>query len=98
MRIACCTLEMIALIFLLFVSFNGAFNHLNAPSTDLVSRPTSDLISAWGEPDRVAVATDLGFDTSQLDTVEIWSYANPSRSVVVRDNVVVSIRNTRVRS
>ena len=92
MRIPCCTLEMIALIFLLFVSFNGAFNHINAPSTDLVNRPTSELVSAWGEPDSVAVASDLGVRTAQLETVEIWSYANPSRSVVVRDNVVVSVR------
>ncbi len=92
MKIACCTLEMITLIFLLFWSFNGAFNYVNGPSTDLVSQPTSELIATWGEPDSVAVATDLGLRTSQLETVEIWSYANPSRSVVVRDNVVVSIR------
>ena len=92
MKIACCTLEMITLIFLLFWSFNGAFSYLNAPSTDLVSRPASELIASWGEPDAVAVATELGFRTSQLETVEIWSYANPTRSVVVRDNVVVSIR------
>jgi hypothetical protein len=92
MKIACCTLEMITLIFLLFWSFNGAYSVLNAPSTDLVSQPTSELIATWGEPDTVAVATDLGFRSSQLETVEIWSYANPTRSVVVRDNVVVSIR------
>ena len=92
MKIACCTLEMITLIFLLFWSFNGAFSVVNAPSTDLVSQSTTELVTAWGEPDSVAVATDLGFVTSQLETVEIWSYANPSRSVVVRDNVVVSIR------
>ena len=92
MRIACCTLEMITLIFLLFWSFNGAFSVLNAPSTDLVSRPASELVASWGEPDSVAVATELGFHSSQLETVEIWSYANPVRSVVVRDNVVVSIR------
>ena len=92
MKIACCTLEMITLIFLLFWSFNGAYSVLNAPSTDLVSQPTSELVASWGEPDAIAAATDLGFRTSQLDTVEIWSYANPTRSVVVRDNVVVSIR------
>jgi len=92
MKIACCTLEMITLIFLLFWSFNGAFSVVNAPSTDLVSQSTTELVTAWGEPDSVAVATDLGFDSSQLETVEIWSYANPVRSVVVRNDVVVSIR------
>jgi len=92
MKIACCTVEMITLIFLLFWSFNGAFSYLGAPSTDWVSRPTSELVSAWGEPDRVAVAADLGFNSAQLETVEIWSYADPLRSVVVRDDVVVAIR------
>ena len=51
-----------------------------------------ELVSAWGEPDAVAAAVDLGFDWSRLDTVEIWFYSNPSRSVVVRNNAVVSIR------
>jgi len=83
---------MITLIFLLFWSFNGAFSVLNAPSTDLVSQPASELIASWGEPDTVSVATDLGFRSSQLETVEIWSYANPTRSVVVRDGLVVSVR------
>lgn len=92
MKIACCTMEMIALIFLLFVSINGGFSYLNAPRTDLISESTTELVSAWGTPDSVAVATDLGFDSSQLETVEIWAYANPSRYVVVRDDVVVSIR------
>jgi len=92
MKIACCTLEMITLIFLLFWSFNGAYSVLNAPSTDLVSQPTSELIASWGEPDAVAVATDLGFRASQLEAVEIWSYANPTRSVVIRDGIVVSVR------
>ena len=92
MKIACCTMEMIALIFLLFVSINGGFSYLNAPRTDLISESTTELVSAWGEPDSVAVATELGFDSSQLETVEIWSYDDPVRSVVVRNNVVVSIR------
>ena len=92
MKIACCTLEMITLIFLLFWSFNGAFSVVNAPSADLVSQSTTELVTTWGEPDSVVVAMDLGFHASQLETVEIWSYANPSMSVVVRDNVVVSIR------
>ena len=92
MKIACCTMEMIALIFLLFVSINGGFTYLNAPRAGLISESTTELVSAWGAPDSVVTATDLGFDSSQLNTVEIWSYDNPSRSVVVRNNVVVSIR------
>ncbi len=92
MKIACCTMEMIALIFLLFVSINGGLSYLNTARTNLVSESTTELVSAWGEPDSVAVATDLGFNSSQLETVEIWSYVDPLRSVVVRNNVVVSIR------
>ena len=92
MKIACCTLEMIALIFLLFVSFNGGFNYLNTPRTDLEPRSTTELVSAWGEPDRVVAAVDIGFASSQLEAVEIWSYDNPLRSVIVRDDIVVSIQ------
>ena len=92
MKIACCTLEMITLIFLLFWSFNGADSVVNAPSTNLVSRPASELVTAWGEPESVTVAADYGFLSSKLENVEIWSYANPARSVVVQNDVVVSIR------
>ena len=94
MKIACCTMEMIALIFLLFVSINGGYSYLNnaTPETDFVSRPTTELVSAWGVPDSVVSATDIGLTSSQLAEVEVWSYYHPVRSVVVRDNVVVSIR------
>ena len=87
-------MEMIALIFLLFVSINGGYSYLNnaTPETDLVSRPTTELVSAWGTPDNVTAATDLGLVSSQLAEVEVWSYYHPVRSVVVRDNVVVSMR------
>jgi hypothetical protein len=92
MKIACCTLEMITLIFLLFVSLNGGFSYLNAPETDLESRSTTELVSAWGEPDRIVAAADIGFASSQLEAVEIWSYENPLRSVIVRHDMVVSIQ------
>ncbi|MBU0596514.1 hypothetical protein KJ567_07515 [Candidatus Bipolaricaulota bacterium] len=92
MKIACCTLEMITLIFLLFVSMNGAFQVLDAPGPSLISRSTTELVSAWGAPKSVVTARDIGFRTSQLDNTELWSYANPLRTVVVRDDVVVSIR------
>ena len=84
---------MITLIFLLLMSMNGAYNYLNSPpSADLVSRPTTELVSAWGTPDTVVAATDVGLVSSQLAKVEIWSYANPARSVSVRNDIVVSIR------
>jgi hypothetical protein len=95
MKIACCTMEMVALIFLLFVSINGGYSYLNndaTTTTDLVSRPTTELVTAWGEPDAVATATDLGFVSQKLAEVEIWSYYHPVRSVSVRNNVVMSIR------
>ncbi len=92
MKIACCTMEMIALIFLLFVSLNGGFSYINAPRTDLISESTTELVSAWGAPDSVVAAVDLGLLSSQLETVEVWSYEDPLRSVVVRDDVVISIQ------
>ena len=95
MKIACCTMEMIALIFLLFVSINGGYSYLNDTATartDLVSRSTTELVSAWGSPDEVVAATDIGLLSSQLAEVEVWSYYRPVRSVVVRDDIVVSIR------
>jgi hypothetical protein len=92
MKIACCTLEMITLIFLLFVSFNGGFNYLNTSRVDLEPRSATELVSAWGEPDNVVLANELGFLSSQLEAVEIWSYEDPLRSVIVRGDVVVSIQ------
>jgi len=41
-------MEMIALIFLLFVNINGGYSYLNndtAAKTDLVSRPTTELVT-----------------------------------------------------
>jgi len=92
MKIACCTIEMITLIFLLFVSINGAYTHVSPPTENLVSRPATELAAAWGEPETVADATEMGFRSSQLAGVEVWTYGNPARSVLVRDDVVVSIR------
>ena len=92
MKIACCTMEMITLIFLLFVSFNGGYSYLNTTETDLEYGSTTELVSAWGEPDRIVFANELGFVASQLEAVEIWSYENPLRSVIVRGDVVISIQ------
>ena len=93
MKIACCTLEMFTLIFMLLVCINGGYSYLNTtPRVDFISRPTTELVSVWGTPDNVVAATDAGFVSSQLAEVEIWSYDNPARSVSVRDNIVVSIR------
>jgi len=92
MKIACCTLEMVALIFLLFVSLNGGFNYLNEARAGLEPVSTTELLSTWGEPDAVVAANDLGFASSQLETVELWSYRNPHRTAIVRGEAVVSIR------
>ncbi len=93
MKIACCTLEMITLIFMLLVCINGGYSYLNTtPRVDFISRPTTELVSAWGAPDSVVAATDVGFVSSRLAKVEVWSYDNPARSVSVRYNIVVPIR------
>jgi len=93
MKIACCTVEMVALIFLLFVSINGGYSYLNnTPRTEFVSRPAAELVTAWGEPDTIIEANEFGFLSARLAEVEVWSYDNPARSVVIRDDIVVSIR------
>ena len=93
MKIACCTLEMIALIFLLFVSRNGGFTYLNEARADYAYASTTELVSAWGEPDAVVAANDLGFASAQVDAVEVWTYADLERSVVVRGDAVLSIQD-----
>ena len=91
MKIACCTLEMVTLIFLLVVSLNGGFQYVQE-NADYTNRPAAEIISAWGEPDSVVLAEDLGFFSTQLDTVEVWSYDDGDRSVIVRDDVVIAVR------
>ena len=92
MKIACCTLEMITLIFLLFWSFNGAVQVLDAPGPNLISQSTAELIATWGRPVSVVTAAEAGFRTAQPERTEVWTYADPARTVVIRDDVVVSIR------
>jgi len=70
MKIACCTMEMITLVFLLLWSFNAAFSVVNAPLMDLVSRSTTEPGTAWGEPESAILAADLGFSSPQLNAVE----------------------------
>jgi len=48
----------------------------------------------WSDPSRTDRKSAAG--TSRLAKVEVWSYYNPARSVVVRNNVVVSIRPSRL--
>lgn len=92
MKIACCTLEMISLIFLLFVSLNGAFSYSDGASASLVPASATELMSTRGEPDSIVAANDLGFVSSQFEAVEIWSYDEPSRFAIVRDGLAVSIQ------
>jgi hypothetical protein len=91
MKIACCTLEMITLIFLLVVSLNGGFTYVQ-DHADYTNRPAEELVSAWGEPDAIVVAADVGFASAQMDDVEVWSYENTGRSVIVRSGTVIAVR------
>jgi len=91
MKIACCTLEMITLIFLLVVSLNGGFQYTE-DYADFTNRPAEELVSAWGQPDEVVAAADVGFASSGMEDVEVWSYRNSDRSVIVRGNTVIAVR------
>ena len=91
MKIACCTLEMITLIFLLVVSLNGGFQYTEHHA-DFTNRPAEELVSAWGQPDTIVAATDVGFASSGMEDVEVWSYSNTDRSVIVRGNTVIAVR------
>jgi hypothetical protein len=95
MRIPYCTLQMVTLIFLLFMSINAGLTHTGPTSADFINQPAERLLSAWGAPHAVIQSSDLGFTTSALATVEVWVYERPARSVVVRDGVVVAIRTTQ---
>ena len=92
MKIACCTMEMIALIFLLFVSLNGGYSYLDGTDDGFAPASTTELLSTWGEPDTVVFAEDLGFLAAQLGDVEVWSYEDLARSVIVRGGTVVAIQ------
>jgi len=91
MKIACCTLEMITLIFLLIVSFNGGFSYLE-DQADFTNRPAEELVSAWGQPDEIVAATDVGFASTGMENVEVWSYDDTNRSVIVRNDTVIAVR------
>jgi len=92
MKIACCTLEMITLIFLLFLGFNGGQQYLNAAQTEAVPATTTEMVALWGQPDKVASAADVGFASAQMTDIEVWSYANLQRTAIVREDQIISIR------
>ena len=96
MRIPFCMIEMVALIFVLFLSFNAAHTYCSAPEPVAINSPTTQLRAAWGNPSRVVSASDVGFTSPRLAPVEVWHYENPNRSVVVRDDVVVSVARSDV--
>ena len=91
MKIACCTLEMITLIFLLVVSLNGGFQYVQE-NVDFTNRPAADLVSVWGEPDAIVAAADVGFASADMGDVEVWSYNGSNRSVIVRGGTVIAVR------
>jgi len=39
---------------------------------NLALSSTTELVAPWGEPDSIVAAADVGFASSQLETVEIW--------------------------
>jgi len=98
MKISYCTLQMVTLIFLLFVSINGGLTYSGPTDAELIDRPAEELLSAWGSPQKIVHSSDLGFTSSALAGVEVWMYKQPDRSVVIRDGVVVAIRSSDERT
>jgi len=92
MRIACCTLEMVTLIFLLFLGYNGGQQYLDTVSIEATPTTTTELVAQWGQPDDVATAEDVGFASAQMTDVEIWTYTRPQLTAIVRDEEIISIR------
>ena len=86
------TLEMVTLIFLLFVGFNGGHQCFDTVQAEAVPTSTTELVVQWGQPDDVATAEDVGFASAQMTDVEVWSYASLQRTAIVRDDEVISIR------
>ena len=92
MKIACCTPEIITLIFPLFVGFNGGFQYLDALRGNVAPTSTPEVVSTWGEPDRVATAAEVGFSSANPSDVQTWSNNTPKRTTILRDNEIISIR------
>ena len=92
MKIAYCTLEMVTLIFLLLMGINGGHQYLDTVQVQAAPTSTAELITLWGQPDDVATAADVGFSSAQMTDVEVWSYTNPHRTAIVRDEEIISIR------
>ena len=82
----------VALIFLLFVSFNGGFNNLN--ETEPIRSYASRRRSSFRGESRSASSPRKTWASAsaQFDAVEIWSYENPTRSTVVRGDTVISVQ------
>jgi len=98
MKISYCTLQMVTLIFLLFVSINGGLTYSGPTEADLIDQPAEQLLSVWGSPQSIVYSSDLGFTSSAMAGVEVWVYERPDRSVVVRDGIVVAIRSSDERT
>ena len=45
-----------------------------------------------GEQDAILAAADAGFAASQTADVKVWSCADTNRSVIVRGDVVIAVR------
>jgi len=51
-----------------------------------------ELVSAWGQPDEIVAATDVGFASTGMENVEVWCYDDTSHSIIVRDDTVIAVR------
>jgi len=92
MKLAYCTVKMFALIFFLFLSFNGAMNRIDAPASNKIVRPIDAMVESWGEPVHVYPSESLDF-TRHVANAQVWIYRHPDRFVIVQAGKIVMIRS-----
>jgi len=64
-----------------YTSFNGGFSYLE-DQADFANRPAEELVAA----------TDVGFASTGMKNIEVWSYDDTCRSVIVRGDTVIAVR------
>ncbi len=94
MKIAWGTIQMVSLIGMLLICFNGGLQYGTGTYSE---NPDSvvELEQTWGAPSRIVTADQLGFSEGHFEDVEIWVYDEADRYVIVRSSSVVAVKEGR---